>query len=629
MADYKILTPELVEEIDADESDQRWLFLEESDEYRGCWHVDGMTEEYFFDFEEIIGSHRLLTPNRLVDFTTICKNGEYIPVFIEDPISILDFYDGLNAEPTIDLNSAMPEADSHGFLPWQVQGFNKLIKSGLPASYVVWCTGAGKSAFIAAAIKYHLEYEPFDFALVAVKAHNKIDTNRKLKTMADIDGVIVDGDQRKRYKTYEHITDLLNVDYPTVVVTNYEKLRDDQEFFEFFVEGKRCLFFWDEMPTKLSNRTTQLYNSTKKVLYDKFPGKPRPKSMRHWALTATPIENDPDDVYSCVNLMSPRLLGTVAEFNSKHVAGVSPFSGKPNAWKNLDLMEAKLSFMTHRVVKDPSMFASVIPMDAGIDWGPQGKLYDKLTGKAADLIEELEDANVLSLIQIMQMVCDAPSMVIESAKNRDTFDEMIEIGQDPTGPSGSELAQMLLANIPDKMFTNKGHTKIDHWHEIIEKHHDSKILTFSAWGSYIFPIWKSLLQEWDIPYVLFDGTTKQKQDALDLFRDDPSIRVFLSGDAGSDSIDIPQANVVVNYNYPWKWTTLTQRVGRADRVNSNHDWIYQYDLVMADSVDERKKAIIDRKHGYHKVIFDGRVQDESHSASISRQDLIYMLTGRD
>ena len=47
--------------------------------------------------------------------------------------------------------------------------------------------------------------------------------------------------------------------------------------------------------------------------------------------------------------------------------------------------------------------------------------------------------------------------------------------------------------------------------------------------------------------------------------------MFLSGDAGADSIDIAEARVGVNYNVPWKWTTLQQRQGRRDRVNSRFD----------------------------------------------------------
>ena len=50
---------------------------------------------------------------------------------------------------------------------------------------------------------------------------------------------------------------------------------------------------------------------------------------------------------------------------------------------------------------------------------------------------------------------------------------------------------------------------------------------------------------------------------------------------------------------------------------------------MPDSVDERKLAICERKRQYHAAIFDGRTQDESMSAGLSRQELLYLITGVD
>jgi superfamily II DNA or RNA helicase len=130
-----------------------------------------------------------------------------------------------------------------------------------------------------------------------------------------------------------------------------------------------------------------------------------------------------------------------------------------------------------------------------------------------------------------------------------------------------------------------------------------------------------------VSYVTYTGTDKQKQTALDTFREDPSIRVFLSGDSGADSIDIPQAPVGINYNPPWKATTEHQREGRRDRVNSTFKTIYTYSLTMADSVEDRKREIIATKQGYHDAIFEGRAIESALSARLTQNDLYYMLLG--
>lgn len=83
----------------------------------------------------------------------------------------------------------------------------------------------------------------------------------------------------------------------------------------------------------------------------------------------------------------------------------------------------------------------------------------------------------------------------------------------------------------------------------------------------------------------------------------------------------------INYNIPWKWTTLKQREGRRDRVNSVYDTIYTYTLTMPNSVDERKLEICDRKFQYHDQLFNGKAVDELLSAHISREDLMYIIFG--
>ena len=51
------------------------------------------------------------------------------------------------------------------------------------------------------------------------------------------------------------------------------------------------------------------------------------------------------------------------------------------------------------------------------------------------------------------------------------------------------------------------------------KHPEDKIVTHSTWAEYIFPVWEYWLQEWGFSYVVYTGTAKQKQAALDAFRE--------------------------------------------------------------------------------------------------------------
>jgi SNF2 family DNA or RNA helicase len=633
---HKIVTNDLLDWLGQQDREiqSEWLFLEESEEFRGCWQMSGLWPEWYIDLEPLVGAYRLVTPIRLPEVLSFAEERGYEVAFVDDPMDIIDGYQRVQDPPPFSLNSEL-ENTTQGFLPWQTVGYNKLIKEDFPAGYFVWATGAGKSVMIVSAILHHCD--EFDLAMVTVKSHNKMDTQRKLMALGDIDSVIIDGTREKRHVIYEQIESELATGHQVVAITNYEKFREDQVFKSLF-KRRRCLFFWDEIAAKLSNPETQLYRAVKNALYSSFYSKPRPSWMRHWALSATPIENHPGDIWSCFNLMWPGLLGTQRQFEEIYVAGRNFMSGKPQTWKNLDRLEAKLGFVTHRVSKDDpevvAMFPEVIKMPTIVDWDVRHRrVYDKLTGKAKDLMDEFDDANILAMIQIMQMVCDAPSMIKTSAEHRERFYEALEFERgnpSMSGPVGSDLAIRLLSVVDVEAISDVGHTKLEMWHEIIDKHPDDKIVTHSTWAGYIFPVWEHWLQKWGVSYVIYTGTDKQKQAALDAFREDSDIRMFLSGDAGADSIDIVEARVGINYNQPWKWTVWQQRQGRRDRVNSGFDTLYTYDLIMPHSVDERKLAICERKRQYHAAIFDGQgLYNESISTNMSRDELMYLITGQD
>jgi SNF2 family DNA or RNA helicase len=199
--------------------------------------------------------------------------------------------------------------------------------------------------------------------------------------------------------------------------------------------------FWDEMPTKLKNRGTQLYNSVRDVLYKPAAmaahgrkmivwKNKRPEWLRQYELTATPIERDPGDQFSCVRLIDPDVLGTTSKFEREHVLLRNPFSKKPKVWTRVDHMGHKLNFMMHRVDKtDPKVapyFPKLIEDPVYIDWTSQHrKVYDALASKAVLMLEEGEEVSVLALISVLQMICDAPSMVNMSALKREVFENLL------------------------------------------------------------------------------------------------------------------------------------------------------------------------------------------------------------
>jgi SNF2 family DNA or RNA helicase len=645
-ARYQLLTETLLDKIEELPRDAQaeWLFLEESDEFKGRWKVDGIYPDWFWDYQSLVGSYRTISPSRLDEFLSFSADAGYHVVFTDPPEGILDAYEHLHDDPPFVLNSSL-DTSASGLFPWQTEGFNRLIKDeSISAGLVIWDTGSGKSMFIASAIKWHeTEGHPYDLTLIVVKKNNRTDMQRKLKALSGLDSFVVSGTPTHRDVTYAEVSSRLEAKEKAIIITNYESFRQDDEMFKWLIEDRDILTFMDEMPTRLSNRSTKVYEAVQKCLWKTFQTRtqspqPRAKWMRQWELTATPIENSPDGLFNCLRLLNPTLLGTVAQFEADYVINRNPISHKPEKWGRLDKLEGTIEFMTHRVSrKDPEvtkLFPKVIEDTLVIDWDPHDRaIYDMLATSAVKILEEESESdefNVLALIQVMQMMCDAPSMIGKSAENHKEFQRVVEeLGEDdtPRMVKGSEIAVRLVETLK-RAPTDEYHTKFETLREILtEKHPDDKCLIFMTWSSYGFPAMEQKLDEWGVSYVAYHGTDKQRQAAKDAFRSDPDIRVFLSSDKGSDSIDLPEAAVGVNYNLPWTWTRLKQRQGRNNRVDSELDTTFWYSLTMCNSVEDRKAEIIAQKQSYHSILFDGKAAEDSASAKLSREDLVWILTG--
>jgi SNF2 family DNA or RNA helicase len=628
----KVLDDNLIDQIASGEA-ERWLILEEHPDFPGRWLVQSLRKGFIFDFEDVVGAYRSVAPATLEAFLERAYDLDYEVAFGEEPTKILKTYEALNDQPSVSIKSHLP-GTTNGLLPFQVQGFNFL--KDLEGGVALWSTGTGKGVIAAALIKYHIELADFDTALVVVKGHNKINIQRSLFRLAEIDAVLFDGPKKRRQ---EIAVGLRKAPPGTVVVTNYEKLRIDQQELRPLFEDSRILLIWDEMPTKLKSRQTQLYKSIRSLLYRKADlSERRPKELRQWMLSATPIENDPEDWYNCVRLVAPGIYGSIKDFRDEYVASYSFFGHQPEKWQKLDKLGLKAAHITHEVDKaSPDIarqFPEVIEEPFYIDWDSNLRVvYDLLTAKAKEDFDLFDNENVLALISVMQMLCDAPSMVSNSAARREAYETALDDfmqGWTKTPPvkKGSEVARKLQQHLV-RPLVDDSHTKLETLRSLItEDHANEKILVFSAFGNALLPILEHHLNSWNVGYVRYDGTAKEKQIAQDYFQNESFCQVFLSSDKGSDSLSLEQASVVIHYDLPWKWSTLVQRQNRVHRVISEHEKVRYYSLLMANSVEERKLEIIQKKKGYHEEIFKG-ISDQAESARMTASDLRYILTGED
>jgi hypothetical protein len=630
-----------------DEAEFRtYLFLEPHPLFPNQWTVNSSDPTFVARMGRIVKDHKAVSPLGWTHFEAKAAEEGYKVVFLVDPTPNFDWVEGLNATPTVTVNSTM-EGTVNGMLKFQVHGFN-FVKD-LMSAILQHSTGTGKTVTASALNKHHEQEGNYDLCIWAVKTHNRINTQRALKRNVGLDSVVVDGTKRKRYLQYAEAAKTIEDGGQAILVINYEKLRDDAEAWKLLVTGRKVLVVWDEMPTKLRNRTIKLYRAACEIFYtssvkgkdDKpifFPqaGRLRPSELRQIMLSATPIENGPEDWFNCVRLLDPTVYGSVKKFRDTFVARYD-YWGNIEQWQKLDMMGAMAAHITHQVDKaDPdiaALFPKIREEEIVLDMHEADrKLYNKLTDEYRKLLKKgdskLDHDEILAAIGVLQMLCNNPRAVLVSASQREEYLAELELDDDAK-KKGGEVALKLVEMVgDDSKFTDEidgepRNAKLARLQDDLAS--GEKTVIFTAYNSTNIPYIKAWLEKWGVGYVVYDGTKAQMQAAEDSFRDDPNVQVFLSSDRGSDSINLEVASLVINYDLPWKWSTKIQRQNRIHRLTSTHARVRFLTYLTANTVEDRRKEIVDTKFGYHEAVLKGEIAEQS--AALRTGDYLYILTG--
>lgn len=114
---------------------------------------------------------------------------------------------------------------------------------------------------------------------------------------------------------------------------------------------------------------------------------------------------------------------------------------------------------------------------------------------------------------------------------------------------------------------------------------DGKVLIFSFFRDTLAYL-KERLEALGYPCTIVQGGD-DKQAIIDAFRDDPGQRILLATEVAAEGVDLQFMRVLVNYDLPWNPMRVEQRIGRIDRIGQKGQSINVFNLVYADTIDDR------------------------------------------
>lgn len=294
-------------------------------------------------------------------------------------------------------------------------------------------------------------------------------------------------------------------------------------------------------------------------------------------LTATPIQNRLWDLYSLVDLL------TVARGHDNPFGSPGMFARRFIADDRTQARELKPEARDDFRSIVYGYMSRVRRGDADLYFPERKVLRHEVDPTAAELhliktiAKPIQKLNKLTQISILQALTSSPEALSK---------QLATMAQKGTVPP--DLASDVKA-IVDNMPLS---AKLIGLSNLIEK---LRTENPDGWRLVVFTIRREtqttiqdFLEKRGLKVGLINGDSGERnQETIKLFRNKPpGCRVIVSTEAGSEGVNLQVANVLVNYDLPWNPMIVEQRIGRVQRLASDHAFVSIYNVTLRGTFED-------------------------------------------
>ena len=464
-----------------------------------------------------------------------------------------------------------------GLYPFQEEGIAQayLMESAL----MVWDTGTGKSHAAMCLSAMLFEDNLIDVVLLIVEKNKISEWKEDFDKFTQLVSMIHHGSGRQKR--------LEKVGLPQVLITTYETAKADLVDF-YKAPGKRgtsvqnkalldqlltknVFVVYDEV-AKLRKRTAATYKAHYHIV--KMLRKKNP-NQRVLGLTATPLERDYEDAFNQMRIVRPDLVPNVGDFEKTYVLNRDQF-GRPTYYpiqiQNF-VNQVQLGLIRKRKT-DPDIIEQ---FPKRIEEAQHVQMKDDQQ-KLYQMVESLgygSEEPVQGLWTVLRQIAGHPASVLHGSEN----------------PEGSMIAKKLVQELGKDVFRNTSSAKMEallDYLKIVVKGQGAKAVVFTFFGQSILrDIREELIEAGYKVYVNHgEMSIKQQQESRQSFKSDPKPAIFLTSDAGSRGINLPEATYVIEYESALTFANRTQRLDRIHRIDSNAPSVTCLTLFLDDTIED-------------------------------------------
>lgn len=332
-------------------------------------------------------------------------------------------------------------------------------------------------------------------------------------------------------------------------------------------------------------------------------------------LTATPVQNDLDELYNLITLLKPGQLQTPRQFRRQFVA-----QGDPRLPKNRGRLRELLADTMVRHTRSQVSLA-LPPRRAHtirLTLSPEERtLYDEVSdfvrrefsradpgdGQPAESLSSIRRFT----LQTLQRELGSSSQAVESTLRR------------LAGQAGGSDRQIRLLALAERAIQITTWSKADALQRLLEPllkagGRDHKVLIFTHFQATLEGL-AGRLRALGLTFDLYHGGLAAAAKDEVIRRFETSGQVLLSTEAAGEGRNLQFCHTMINFDLPWNPMRIEQRVGRIHRIGQTHA-VDIYNLSAENTVEDYILDILDRKLNMFELVIGemdmilGQLSDE-------------------
>ncbi len=335
-----------------------------------------------------------------------------------------------------------------------------------------------------------------------------------------------------------------------IIISSYHTVRQDIEI----LSAVNFFYVILDESQHIKNPTSNIYRSVMRL-----------RSSHRLVLSGTPVENSLTDLWTQLSFVNPGLLGSLTFFRREFARPIERSFEEEKANRLRKIIQPFIMRRTKEMVATelPPVTEQVILCDMSDE---QSAIYEKEKSAVRNsILENIESVGMeKSAIMVLQGL-----MRLRQIANHPILTDESYIG-------GSGKYDTVIHNIES----------------VIAEGH--KILVFSSFVKHLelFPDWLSAN---NIGYAMLTGSTRNREDIIESFRNDDSIRVFLiSLKAGGVGLNLTEADYVFILDPWWNPASEIQALSRAHRIGQvKRVFVSRY--ISQETIEEKILRLQERK----------------------------------